>query len=88
MAMQLGANIESRHIDSLRYLRHALPTILQQLQLLTALDEYKNDGTSWIMESKGLVETASTQGNKTEYDNGDEFWFSGLGHVVFSCLLT
>lgn len=45
LAMEVGAKIEDRHLTALRVLRPWLPTIEQQLQLVVALDEYKNDGT-------------------------------------------
>ncbi|CAJ2501668.1 Uu.00g045210.m01.CDS01 [Anthostomella pinea] len=80
LAMQLGAKIESQHMRMLRLLRPALPTLEQQLQLLAALDGYKNDGTQWESGSKSLMDATTTKGDATEYDLGDEFWFSGLGH--------
>lgn len=82
LAMQIGAKMQSRHIGALRDLRNSLPNMVQQLQLLTALDGYRNDGTRWILGSKGLVDTANAKAQgKTEYDNGDEFWFGGLGYA-------
>lgn len=80
LAMELGAKIEERHMTALRVLRPMLPTIEQQVQLVTALDEYKNDGTPWRAGSKGLLDTTdSKELGKTDFDLGDEFWFSGLG---------
>lgn len=80
LAMQLGAEIESRHLTALRVLRPWLHNLEQQLQLATALQEYKNDGTPWMLGSKDSRTTdASRFIGKTEYDLGDEFWFSGLG---------
>lgn len=78
LAMQLGATIDGQHLAALRILRSSLPNMFQQLQLVTALDEYKN-GTRWILGSKGLLETMQSAGRKTDYDDGDEFWASGLG---------
>ncbi|KAI1107543.1 hypothetical protein F4804DRAFT_329275 [Jackrogersella minutella] len=81
LAMELGIKIEDRHMVALQVLRPWLPTIEQQLQLLTALDEYKNNGTPWKSGSKNLAQTMhARECGKGEYDLGDEFWFSGLGH--------
>lgn len=78
LAMGMGAIIESRHLTALKVLRPWLPNMEQQLQLITALDEYKNDGTPWVLGSKPLPEVMASHG-KREFDLGDEFWFSGLG---------
>jgi hypothetical protein len=78
LAMKLGATIEGQYIAALRMLRSSLPNMFQQLQLLTALDEYKN-GIPWVLGSKGPMDAMTSAGYKTEYDNGDEFWLSGLG---------
>ncbi|KAI1760451.1 hypothetical protein GGR53DRAFT_509557 [Hypoxylon sp. FL1150] len=83
-AMRVGATIESRHMAALKVLRPWLPTMEQQLQLVTALDEYKNNGKQWVIGSKNRADTvasARTRG-KRDFDLGDEFWFSGLGHSV------
>ncbi|KAI0013495.1 hypothetical protein F4779DRAFT_640867 [Xylariaceae sp. FL0662B] len=81
LAMQLGAVFETRHLDALKVLRRFLPTLEQQLQLVTALAEYKNDGTPWRLGSKDLDETMAARAiGVTDYDLGDEFWYSGLGH--------
>ncbi|KAI0135409.1 hypothetical protein F4814DRAFT_444230 [Daldinia grandis] len=80
LAMELGVIIEDRHLRALRILRPWLPTLEQQLQLVTALDEYKNDGTPWETGSKGLIDTRRAEKRGPQkYDLGDEFWFSGLG---------
>lgn len=84
LAMGLGATIEGRHLAALNVLRRWLPTMEQQLQLVTALDEYKNNGTCWIMGSKSEDEAAASKNarrknRKNKFDLGDEFWFSGLG---------
>lgn len=81
LAMQLGAKIEHRHLTAMKVLRSKLPDMVQQLQVVTALDEYKNNGTEWVLGSKGLVDTMGYAADgKTEYENGDGFWSSGLGH--------
>ncbi|KAI0383949.1 hypothetical protein F5Y04DRAFT_287133 [Hypomontagnella monticulosa] len=81
LAMELGARIEDRHMMALRVLRPMLPTIEQQVQLVTALDEYKNDGTPWQSGSKGLFDREDARKlGKTQFDLGDEFWFGGLGN--------
>ncbi|KAH9902016.1 hypothetical protein F4778DRAFT_735922 [Xylariomycetidae sp. FL2044] len=80
LAMLLGAKISDKHMNQLRILRIGLGTMEEQLQLLTALDEYKNNGTRWVSGSKLQVETRECDGRASEYDIGDEFWFSGLGH--------
>ncbi|KAI1382075.1 hypothetical protein F4677DRAFT_14329 [Hypoxylon crocopeplum] len=83
LAMELGAKVEDRHMTALRVLRPCLPTMEQQLQLVTALTEYKNDGTSWKSGSKGLAATMSSKNSRNlDHDLGDEFWFSGLGHSI------
>ena len=80
LAMELGAKISHEHMRMMRTLRPCLRNIHEQLQIVTALDEYKNDGTRGILGSKGLSDTVrSKETGKTAYDNGDEFWFSGLG---------
>ncbi|XXG94543.1 alpha-1,6-mannosyltransferase [Hypoxylon texense] len=81
LAMEAGATIESRHLTALKVLRPWLPNMEQQLQLVTALDEYKNDGTPWVLGSKSLSQKMATEA-KTDFDLGDEFWFSGLGHSL------
>ncbi|KAI1845246.1 hypothetical protein JX266_008556 [Neoarthrinium moseri] len=83
LAMQIGAKIESRHMTALKVLRATLPNMFQQLQLVTAIEEYKNDGTRWLLGSKGLQDTMfSSMDGEGEDDNGDEFFYSGLGHSV------
>ncbi|KAI1481710.1 hypothetical protein F4774DRAFT_407591 [Daldinia eschscholtzii] len=80
LAMELGVIIEPRYLRMLKVLRPMLPTLEQQLQLVTALDEYKNDGTPWETGSKGLIDTKkSAERGPNKFDLGDEFWFSGLG---------
>ncbi|KAI1466734.1 uncharacterized protein F4812DRAFT_432614 [Daldinia caldariorum] len=80
LAMELGVIIEPRYLSMLRVLRPFLTTLEQQLQFVTALDEYKNDGTPWETGSKGLIDTRdSLQRGPRKYDLGDEFWYSGLG---------
>ncbi|KAI8960926.1 hypothetical protein F5Y11DRAFT_247704 [Daldinia sp. FL1419] len=80
LAMELGIIIEDRYLTALRVLRPTLPTLEQQLQLVTALNEYKNDGTPWETGSKGLLDTEEAkERGPQKYDLGDEFWFSGLG---------
>ncbi|KAL7629451.1 hypothetical protein AAE478_000971 [Parahypoxylon ruwenzoriense] len=78
IAMDFGARIEDRHMKALRLLRPWLPTIDMQLQLVTALDEYKNDGTAWKLERKCPKQlAASSKKDSTEYDL--EFWITGVG---------
>lgn len=79
LAMELGAKIESKHMVMLKVLRHSLPNMIQQLQLVTALDEYQNDGTAWISGSKSFLETNVPTGSNNKSDTGNEFWFGGLG---------
>ncbi|KAI1498250.1 hypothetical protein F5X99DRAFT_432113 [Biscogniauxia marginata] len=79
-AMAAGARLEERHLDALHRLRPTLPTLEQQLQLMAVLDGYKNDGTHWILGSKGLFETISSMvTGRSKYNLGHEFLFSGLG---------
>ncbi|KAI2629851.1 hypothetical protein GGR54DRAFT_282011 [Hypoxylon sp. NC1633] len=92
LAMLLGAIIEDRHMRALRLLRPWLPNMEQQLQLVTALDEYKNDGTPWELGSKGPLALQNTgdfpviEGSEGQavvpFDCGDEFYYSGLGHSL------
>ncbi|KAI1208093.1 uncharacterized protein F4807DRAFT_462177 [Annulohypoxylon truncatum] len=77
LAMELGVRIEGHYLTSLHVLRSWLPTLEQQLQLFTALNEYKNNGTPWITGSKNFAEM---QSSKTDLGLGDPFWYSGLGH--------
>ncbi|KAI1459091.1 hypothetical protein F4805DRAFT_100905 [Annulohypoxylon moriforme] len=77
LAMELGVKIKRLHLDYIHILRSWLPTMEQQLQLLTALEEYKNDGTPWISGSKNLAEV---QSSKTDSGLLDPLWYSGLGH--------
>ncbi|KAI0141084.1 hypothetical protein F4776DRAFT_546606 [Hypoxylon sp. NC0597] len=80
LAMELGIIIENRHLLALQVLRPCLPTIEQQLQLVTALEEYKNDGTPWDTGSKTFPATEKSKARGiSPFDLGDEFWFSGLG---------
>ncbi|KAI1415915.1 hypothetical protein F5Y13DRAFT_155659 [Hypoxylon sp. FL1857] len=81
LAMELGCIIEGSHLLSLQILRPFLPTIEQQLQLVTALEEYKNNGTPWESGSKCFVDAQCSKARgRSPFDLGDEFWFSGLGH--------
>ncbi|OTA92124.1 hypothetical protein M434DRAFT_32124 [Hypoxylon sp. CO27-5] len=81
LAMELGVIIENRHLLALQVLRPFLPTIEQQLQLITALEEYKNDGTPWESGSKSRHDTEKSKARgRSPFDLGDEFWFSGLGN--------
>ncbi|KAK7988761.1 hypothetical protein PG989_009076 [Apiospora arundinis] len=81
LAMRLGAKVEYEHLALVRNLRPHLNNMFEQLQLVTALDEYKNNGTPWILGSKNREETEKAKEvGKTEYDAGDEFFYSGLGH--------
>ncbi|KAI0890070.1 uncharacterized protein GGS22DRAFT_183421 [Annulohypoxylon maeteangense] len=77
LAMRLGVRIESDHLRHLHLLRPWLPTMEQQLQLFTAVEEYKNDGTPWITGSKNLAEMQTSKANPGLVD---PFWYSGLGH--------
>ncbi|KAI1090424.1 hypothetical protein F5B19DRAFT_494476 [Rostrohypoxylon terebratum] len=72
LSMELSVKIDDRFLTALHVLRPWLPNIEQQLQLFTALNEYKNDGTPWVSGSKNLEDTLET--------SGDELWYSGLGH--------
>lgn len=76
LSMELGVKIEDRFISALYVLRPWLPNMEQQLQLFTALNEYKNDGTPWVSGSKNLEDAVET--------SGDELWYSGLGLVKSS----
>ncbi|KAI1828118.1 hypothetical protein F4861DRAFT_244106 [Xylaria intraflava] len=79
LAAQTGAVLSSEHLVALRMLRPTLPTIEQQVQLVTMLYEYANDGaTPWISGSKTLAETMQSSNN--DRDTMDLFWYSGLGH--------
>ncbi|KAI2468824.1 hypothetical protein F4781DRAFT_432058 [Annulohypoxylon bovei var. microspora] len=81
LAMELGAKIETRQLTTIQVLRPLLPTMEQQLQLFTALDEYKNDGTPWITGSKNFKETrGAAPSGKMNSGLGDPFRYSGLGH--------
>ncbi|KAI5866602.1 hypothetical protein GGS23DRAFT_278850 [Durotheca rogersii] len=82
LAMVAGARIGERHLMALRVLRPWLPTVEQQLQVVAALDGYKNDGTRWRLGSKNYDWTwASALLGEMDFDLGDEVWFSGLGWV-------
>ena len=64
MAMQLGATFEKEHLGLLREAARQLPTVYEQLMALTAVDEYKNNGTPWILESPLEIDRGSiTDGN-------------------------
>ncbi|KAI1637987.1 hypothetical protein F4809DRAFT_660504 [Biscogniauxia mediterranea] len=52
LGMRAGARLEGRHRDALRVLRRALATLEQQVQLVAALDGYK-DGTPWVLPPCG-----------------------------------
>ncbi|KAI0841971.1 hypothetical protein F5Y06DRAFT_292793 [Hypoxylon sp. FL0890] len=81
LAMELGVIIENRHLLALQVLRPFLPTVEQQLQLVTAIEEYKNNGIPWETGSKNFADTQKYKARgKSPFDLGDEFWFSGLGH--------
>ncbi|KAI5927802.1 hypothetical protein F4810DRAFT_283473 [Camillea tinctor] len=75
LGMCAGAKIEGRHRDSLRVLRPALSTVEQQVQLLAALDGYK-EGTPWV-----LPLGCGKEDERDKLGIGrDGFWFGGLGH--------
>ncbi|ORY66277.1 uncharacterized protein BCR38DRAFT_408232 [Pseudomassariella vexata] len=69
LAMRLGATIEEHHIRAMKVLRPQLPTLYLQIQLATALAQYKNNGTPWVLGS-ALFD---------DFKNSD--WkFQGYGH--------
>ncbi|KAI1385034.1 uncharacterized protein F4822DRAFT_446123 [Hypoxylon trugodes] len=83
LAMCLGVIIENSHLAQLGVLRPWLPIVEQQVQLVTALDEYKNNGTPWQSGSKNREETMrAKEVGPSKYDLGDEFWGNGLGRSL------
>ncbi|KAK8089830.1 hypothetical protein PG997_004791 [Apiospora hydei] len=81
LAMRLGARVDAEYMNLMHTLAPHLRNMFEQLQLLTALDEYKNNGTPWISGSKNREETEKAKKiGRTAYDAGDEFFYSGLGH--------
>ncbi|KAI0482991.1 hypothetical protein GGR56DRAFT_670808 [Xylariaceae sp. FL0804] len=80
LIMRAGVPLEPRHVRLLRGLRYSLPTIEMQLQLVAALDQSR-DGVPWILGSKNKDYTVrAAMDGPTEYDRGNEFYYSGLGH--------
>ncbi|KAK7924941.1 hypothetical protein PG985_006995 [Apiospora marii] len=81
LAMRLGAKVDGEYMNLMHTLAPHLRNMFEQLQLVTALDEYKNNGTPWILGSKNREETEKAKEvGRTCYDAGDEFFYSGLGH--------
>ncbi|KAI0600235.1 hypothetical protein F4775DRAFT_599361 [Biscogniauxia sp. FL1348] len=77
LGMRAGARLEDRHRDALRVLRPALATLEQQVQLVAALDGYK-EGVPWVLP-RGC--SSNSEGFAEEEEEGvDEFQFRGLGH--------
>ncbi|KAK8042289.1 hypothetical protein PG993_006812 [Apiospora rasikravindrae] len=81
LAMRLGARVDAEYMNLMHTRAPRLRNMFEQLQFMTALDEYKNNGTPWIMGSKNRKETEKAKKvGRTAYDAGDEFFYSGLGH--------
>ena len=57
LAMQLGARTSDESMRMMRVLRPCLRHIFNQLQIVTALDENKNDSTRWVLCSRCLDDT-------------------------------
>ncbi|KAK8048815.1 hypothetical protein PG994_010545 [Apiospora phragmitis] len=62
LAMRLGARVEAEYMSLMHTLAPHLRNMFEQLQLVTALDEYKNNGTPWILGSKSREETEKSDG--------------------------
>ena len=51
MAMELGAIFKTKQLASLRRAARDLDTVYEQLLVFAAVDEYKNNGTPWVLYS-------------------------------------
>ncbi|KAF5005683.1 hypothetical protein FDECE_7882 [Fusarium decemcellulare] len=91
ISMKYGATISTAHIDFARACSCQLVSPFHQVQVITACDEYKNDGTPWIFEAKDARTLARA---KTKGGRGDRKLGNGLGHsadeppVAYCCSKT
>lgn len=72
-AMEHGALIQKKQVYLLRCLARKLPTVYQQMLVIAATDEYKNDGTPWILESHVPYPHVQTNGGQWDADFQDPF---------------
>jgi hypothetical protein len=83
--MRLGIRMPSNLLRRFRNLYRDLDNVFEQLQYLTAVDHYKNNGERWVLGSKSLHDSNRARqgslfrGGPMRFDNADEFWFSSIG---------